>query len=169
MQCVLRTSADLPTPPEPNTTSLYSRMAGSRHQSAQRSRRDERQRRLRSGNVCVCVWSLWDRPGAEPRGGEECEHDLANTKQLWIWRQRCVERCCRYDITSLTAHITLTGTPTLTAQSSGSNAQVQKLIPGLRGCAEGSSKLIFKRPSLDLTTIWGCGQSCNSKIPSFWD
>lgn len=31
------TRADLPTPPEPNTTNLYSRMAGSLHWTAQQS------------------------------------------------------------------------------------------------------------------------------------
>lgn len=35
------TRADLPTPPEPNTTSLYSRMAGSLHQTAKQSAVDK--------------------------------------------------------------------------------------------------------------------------------
>lgn len=36
------TRADLPTPPEPNTTSLYSRMAGLLHRTAQQSALDKR-------------------------------------------------------------------------------------------------------------------------------
>lgn len=35
------TKADLPTPPEPNTTSLYSRMAGLLHWTAQQSALDK--------------------------------------------------------------------------------------------------------------------------------
>lgn len=35
------TRADLPTPPEPNTTSLYSRMVGSLHQTAKQSAVDK--------------------------------------------------------------------------------------------------------------------------------
>lgn len=35
------TKADLPTPPEPNTTSLYSRMAGLFHWTAQQSALDK--------------------------------------------------------------------------------------------------------------------------------
>lgn len=35
------TRADLPTPPEPNTTSLYSRMAGLLHRTAQQSALDK--------------------------------------------------------------------------------------------------------------------------------
>lgn len=40
-QDVILTRADLPTPPEPNTTSLYSRMAGSLHRTAQQSALDK--------------------------------------------------------------------------------------------------------------------------------
>lgn len=35
------TRADLPTPPEPKTTSLYSRMVGSLHQTAKQSALDK--------------------------------------------------------------------------------------------------------------------------------
>lgn len=41
---VILTRADLPTPPEPNTTSLYSRMVGSFPQTAKQSALDKRKK-----------------------------------------------------------------------------------------------------------------------------
>lgn len=55
------TRADLPTPPEPNTTSLYSRMAGLLHRTAQQSALDKKGR----SKIGQIKWESWKNWGNE--------------------------------------------------------------------------------------------------------